>query len=297
MRPNGVCLIKPETNLTIGDVLPKTKENLRDFNDIGGLKVQINEVKFLLGLNQHKRFESEEYELINKTLARGLLFSGVSGTGKTLMMKTIADQSTRRILSINAPEIMSKFQGESEKKLRMFFTDAKNDSPSILFIDHIDSIAPKISKQMLETGRYLEHRVVSQLLSLIDGINSRGDVIIIGATNKIELIEPALLRPERFDKIIQFPLPNLQDRIEIFTIKARDLNCDGAVSYEELADLTENFTGAEISGVCKLAHYNAIKRKSVNSDSKIKNKKDKEVLIYSEDFINAIMEINERKKI
>jgi len=295
--PESICLIKPETRLTIGETLVKTQETLIDFNDMGGLKDQISEIEFLLGLNLYEKFESEEDELINEPLARGILFSGASGTGKTLLMKAIANQSKRYIISINAVDVMSSYQGESEKKLRKIFTEAKENSPSIIFIDQIDAIAPKINKQLIEMGRHLEYRIVSQLLGSLDGIKTRGDVIVIGATNKIELIEPALLRPGRIDKIIHFPLPNLQERIEIFTIKTRDLNCDATVSYEELANLTEKFTGAEISGVCKLAHHRVLKRKSVNSDSKTKNEKDKEILIISEDFKEAITEIAERKEL
>ena len=297
LEPEGICLIRPETRLTIGEPLVESQESLIDFNDVGGLKDQISEIEFLLGLNRYEKFESEEDRLINEPLARGILFSGASGTGKTLLMKAIANQSKRYIISINAVDVMSSYQGESEKKLRKIFTEAKENSPSIIFIDHIDAIAPKINKQLIEMGRHLEYRIVSQLLGSLDGIKTRGDVIVIGATNKIELIEPALLRPGRIDKIIHFPLPNLQERIEIFTIKTRDLNCDATVSYEELANLTEKFTGAEISGVCKLAHHRVLKRKSVNSDSKTKNEKDKEILIISEDFKEAITEIAERKEL
>jgi transitional endoplasmic reticulum ATPase len=299
LQPSGACLIRNETLLHISEK-PTTSEaeDLIGFRNIGGLDSQIKEIELILDLNKIELTDIEEKRpLKNENVIKGILLSGPPGTGKTLLMKAIANEvvaTSRHIISLNGTDIMSSYQGESEQKLRKIFDEAQERSPSIIFIDHIDAIAPKISEQMLEIGRHLEHRLISQLLGLIDGIQSRGDIIVVGATNKLELIEPALLRPGRIDKIIDFSLPNFQERIEILKIHVTDLEIDEKVSIEDLAKRMEDFTGADISGVCKLATYNAHKRGQVQKDSSKNVDFKPEIIVNLDDFIDAIEEIHKR---
>lgn len=299
LQPPGVCLIKDETQVHISDdPLTLETEDVISFGNIGGLDSQIEEIELILDLNKIELTDIEEKrQLKNENVIKGILLSGPPGTGKTLLMKAIANEvvaTSRHVISLNGTDIMSSYQGESEKKVRKIFDEAQEKAPSIIFIDHIDAVAPKISEQTLEIGRHLEHRIVSQLLGLIDGIHSRGDIIVVGATNKLELIEPALLRPGRIDKIIDFSLPNLQERIEILKIHVKDLEIDEKISIADLAKRMENFSGADISGACKLASYNAHKRGQIKQNSSNKSDFKTDIVINLDDFIEAIEEIRNR---
>lgn len=299
IRPEGICIIKPETQLHISEHITDEEEKGAEYvtyEDIGGLKKEIDEVRTILDIKLKLPLIRKK---LNMDIPKGILFVGPSGTGKTLLARVIANESEAHFISINGSEIISKFYGESEKKLRNIFEEAEEKSPSIIFIDHIDSLAPKITKKMMEKSMFVEHRVVNQLLGLMDGLHISRSVIVIGATNKSELIEAALFRPGRFDKIIYFSFPDVTSRIEIYKIYTRDLPLEDNISTEELAKKSENFSGADIKGVCQLASFNAFKRQfpNINQPEDVNEDLTEKISISNNDFLNAITEISERIKI
>ena len=298
LKPKGVCIIKHNTILNISEEVIKGVEYRIEYityDDIGGLGNEIDEIRTILHLNLRHDLITEK---VNIEIPKGILFEGPSGTGKTLLARAIITENMHyNIISIIAPEIVQKHYGEAEKELREIFKRAQIRAPSIIFIDHIDSIAPKIQKEMIDKAAFVEHRIVAQLLGLMDSLHSYKDVIIIGITHKLDLIEPALLRPGRFDKIIHFPLPDYHSRIKIYEIHTRNLQLDFDVSLEDIAKQSDKFTGAEIKGACQLATLNAIKRHIPDlrvrpdeiSDDMINN-----IKLNTQDFLNAIREIAER---
>ena len=301
LRPEGVCIIKHDTILNISDEIIKDVESSIDhitYDDIGGLENEINEIRTILQLKLKHNLITEK---LNIEIPKGILFEGPSGTGKTLLAKAIIIENKHyNIISIIAPEIVQKYYGETEKYLRQIFKRAQERAPSIIFIDHIDCIAPKIQKEMVDKPAFVEHRMVAQLLGLMDSLHSYRDVIVIGATHKLDLIEPALLRPGRFDKIIHFPLPDYNSRIKIYEIHTRNLQLDVDVSLEDIAKQSDKFTGADIKGACQLATLNAVKRHipdlSVEPDE-ISDDIINDIKLNKQDFLNAIREIAERSNI
>ncbi|HDM91841.1 MAG TPA: AAA family ATPase, partial [Candidatus Korarchaeota archaeon] len=187
---------------------------------------------------------------------KGILLYGPPGCGKTLLAKAVANESGAHFISINGPEIMSKYYGESEKKLRQIFEEAKRNAPSIVFIDEIDSIAPNRNEV---TGE-VERRVVAQLLSLMDGLESRGDVIVIGATNRPEALDPALRRPGRFDREIEIGVPDRQARLEILQIHTRNVPLAEDVDLDKLANVTHGYVGADLAALVREAAMAALRR-------------------------------------
>ena len=256
LRPSGVCTIKPETTLRLSEHITEDEEQGSElvlYEAIGGLQKEIEEIREITELPlRHPSL----FNKLGVKPQRGILLCGPPGVGKTLLVKAISNESHAYTISIIGPEINSKFYGEAEKKLRNIFTEAKRNAPSIIIIDEIDSIAPK--KESIKGT--VEHGTVSQLLSLLDGFNDRGRVIVIGITNKLNLLEPALLSPGRFDRIIEINLPGEKSREEIFRIHTRKLPIEKSVSVKELAKNTQNFSGADISAVCKEAAMFALRR-------------------------------------
>src|SRR5438046_5829445 len=187
----------------------------------------------------------EIFERIGIEAPKGVLLYGPPGTGKTLLAKAVASETNANFYSIGGPEIMSKFYGESEERLREIFKEAQENAPSIIFIDEIDSIAPKREEV---TGE-VEKRVVSQLLSVMDGLQSRGKVVVIGATNRINSIDPALRRPGRFDREIEIGVPDRDGRLEILQIHTRGMPLTEDVDLKRLADVTHGFVGANIESL------------------------------------------------
>ncbi len=267
MRPSGICTIKPETVLHISEHITEDEERGADYvtyEDVGGLDREIQRVREMVELPlRHPSL----FKHLGIDPPKGVLLRGPPGCGKTLLARAVANESEAFFISINGPEIMSKYYGESEKKLRKIFIEAEEKSPSIIFIDEIDAIAPK---RETVTGE-VERRVVAQLLASMDGLHSRGKVIVIGATNRPNSLDPALRRPGRFDREIEIKVPNEKGRREVFQIHTRSMPLDKKISLKEFANITHGFVGADISAVCREAAMSALRRylPQIDLDSEI----------------------------
>ena len=253
------------------------------YDDVGGLIDEIQRIREMVELPLK---HPELFHRLNIDPPKGVLFYGPSGTGKTLMAKAVSQESNAHFIIINGPEIMSKFYGASEGRLRDIFRDAEENAPSIIFIDEIDSIAPK----RVDTSGEVERRVVSQLLSLLDGLRGRGEIICIGATNRINAIDEALRRPGRFDREIEFGVPNMKGRKEIFQIHTRGMPLEDDVDLDKYADITYGFVGADIMAVCREAAMFALRKilPKINLDEPIPSKIIQELKINNDDFMQAI---------
>lgn len=223
------------------------------YEDIGGLSDEVKKVREMIELPLR---HPELFERLGVEAPKGVLLHGPPGTGKTLLAKAVARETTANFISIGGPEIMSKFYGESEERLREIFKEAEENAPSIIFIDEIDSIAPKRDEVTGET----ERRVVAQLLALMDGLESRGKVVVIGATNRPNALDPAIRRPGRFDREIEISIPNRNGRLEILQIHTRGMPLDADVNLEKLADLTHGYAGADLAALCKEAAMHSLRR-------------------------------------
>jgi transitional endoplasmic reticulum ATPase len=220
---------------------------------------------------------------------KGVLLYGPPGTGKTLIAKAVANESGANFFSIAGPEIMSKYYGESEQRLREIFEEANRNTPSIIFIDELDSIAPRRSEV---TGE-VERRVVAQLLAMMDGLKERGQLVVIGATNRVDAIDPALRRPGRFDREIEIGVPDRRDRVEILQIQVRNMPLGEDVSLEELSEVTHGFVGADVSALCKEAAMRALRRylPELGMEDEIPREVVDQMKVSREDFDEALKEI------
>ncbi len=223
------------------------------YEDLGGIKPAITKIREIIELPLK---HPELFSRLGIDAPKGVLLHGPPGTGKTMLAKAVANESDAYFITINGPEIMSKYYGESEHKLREAFDEAEKNTPSIVFIDEIDSIAPKRAEV---TGE-VERRVVAQLLSLMDGLKSRKNVIVIGATNRPEALDMALRRPGRFDREIELRVPDREGRREIFQIHTRGMPLAEDVKLDDLADRTYGFVGADIAAMCREAAMNSLRR-------------------------------------
>ncbi len=223
------------------------------YEDIGGLREEVKKVREMIELPLK---HPELFERLGVEAPKGVLLHGPPGTGKTLLAKAVVSETNANFLSITGPEIMSKFYGESEERLREIFKQAEENAPSIIFIDEIDSIAPKRDEVTGET----ERRVVAQLLALMDGLESRGKVVVIGATNRPNALDAALRRPGRFDREIEIGIPDRGSRLEILQIHTRGMPVDGSVKLEKLADMTHGYVGADLWALCKEAAIRSLRR-------------------------------------
>ncbi len=252
------------------------------YDDVGGLTDEIQRIREMVELPiKHP----ELFHRLNIDPPKGVLFYGPSGTGKTLMAKAVSQESNANFIIINGPEIMSKFYGASEGRLREIFREAEENAPSIIFIDEIDSIAPK----RMDTSGEVERRVVSQLLSLMDGLRGRGEIICIGATNRINSLDEALRRPGRFDREIEFGVPNVKGRKEIFQIHTRGMPLEEDVNLDEYSEITHGFVGADIMAVCREAAMFSLRRilPKINLDDPIPSEIIQELNIRDDDFVKA----------
>ena len=257
------------------------------YEDIGGLNEEIQKVREMIELPLR---HPEIFEKLGVEAPKGVLLYGPPGTGKTLLAKAVANESSAHFISISGPEIMSKFYGESEARLREIFKEAREKAPSIVFIDEIDSIAPKREEV---TGE-VERRVVSQLLSLMDGLEARGKVIVIAATNRPNALDPALRRPGRFDREIEIKVPNKKGRLEILLIHTRHMPLLEDVDQERLSAVTHGFVGADLEYLCKEAAMKTLRR--VLPELKLEEEKlPPELLnklqVTMDDFENALKDV------
>ncbi|MEM2439655.1 MAG: CDC48 family AAA ATPase [Candidatus Bathyarchaeia archaeon] len=253
--PAPAVIITADTEVTIGE---KPAAVMREvprvtYEDIGGLQEEIRKIREMVELPLKY---PELFERLGVEAPKGVLLYGPPGTGKTLLAKAVANETNAAFFSISGPEIMSKFYGESEERLREIFRQAEENAPSIIFIDEIDAIAPKREEV---TGE-VEKRVVSQLLTLMDGLKPRGRVVVIGATNRPNAIDPALRRPGRFDREIEIGVPNKQGRLEILQIHTRGMPLTEDVDLEKIANVTHGFVGADLEALCKEAAMRALRR-------------------------------------
>ena len=257
------------------------------YEDIGGLRDEIQKVREMIELPLR---HPEIFEKLGIEAPKGVLLFGPPGTGKTLLAKAVASESNSHFISISGPEIMSKFYGESEARLREIFKEAREKAPSIIFIDEIDSIAPKREEV---TGE-VERRVVSQLLSLMDGLEGRGKVIVIAATNRPNAIDPALRRPGRFDREIEIKVPDKRGRLEILQIHARNMPLDTDVDQDKIAGVTHGYVGADVEYLCKEAAMKCLRRllPELNlEDEKVPPETLEKLVINMNDFDYATREI------
>ena len=253
------------------------------YDDVGGLTDEIQRIREMVELPLK---HPELFHRLNIDPPKGVLFYGPSGTGKTLMAKAVSQESNANFITINGPEIMSKFYGASEGRLREIFREAEDNAPSIIFIDEIDSIAPK----RVDTSGEVERRVVSQLLSLMDGLRGRGEIICVGATNRVNAIDEALRRPGRFDREIEFGVPNVKGRKEIFQIHTRGMPLEKDVDLDSYSEITHGFVGADIMAVCREAAMFSLRRilPKINLDEPIPGEIIQELNIKDDDFVKAI---------
>ncbi|MDD4455493.1 MAG: CDC48 family AAA ATPase [Candidatus Methanomethylophilaceae archaeon] len=254
--PTGdAAMMMADTEVKISD---KPADKVADvpqvsYDDIGGLGDEVHKLREMVELPLK---HPELFKRLGVEAPKGVLLHGPPGTGKTMLAKAVAGETSSNFISIGGPEIMSKFYGESEGKLREIFQEAEENAPSIIFIDEIDSIAPKRDEVTGET----ERRIVAQLLSLMDGLKSRGKVVVIGATNRPNSIDEALRRPGRFDREIEIKIPDRNGRLEILQIHTKGMPLTEDVDLEELADKTHGYAGADLSALTKEAAMAALRR-------------------------------------
>src|ERR1044071_7730168 len=270
----------------IGDALNDRSTRVA-YEDIGGLKEEIQKVREMIELPLR---HPEIFEKLGIEAPKGVLLYGPPGTGKTLLAKAVANETNANFYSIGGPEIMSKFYGESEERLRETFRQAQENSPSIIFIDEIDSIAPKRE----EVSGDVEKRVVSQLLSLMDGLESRGKVVVIGATNRPDALDPALRRPGRFDREIEIGIPDQSGRSEILEIHTRGMPLTQNVDMNSIAKITHGFVGADLESVCREAAMRSLRTilPEINlEESKIPIETLNKIKITWQDFESALKDV------
>jgi len=261
------------------------------YEDIGGIRDEIKKVREMIELPLR---HPEIFEKLGIEAPKGVMLYGPPGTGKTLLAKAVANESNAHFISISGPEIMSKFYGESEARLREIFKEAREKAPSIIFVDEIDSIAPKREEV---TGE-VERRVVSQMLSLMDGLEARGKVIVISATNRPNAIDPALRRPGRFDREIEIKVPDKKGRQEILQIHTRNMPLqsegDDTVVIDKIAAVSHGYVGADLEYLCKEAAMKCLRRllPELNlEEEKIPPETLDKLIVNSDDFKKALVEV------
>jgi len=254
-RPHGIVKVTQATSLQVLSEPTAEKKGIPrvTYEDVGGLHEEIRRTREMIELPLR---HPELFQRLGIEPPKGVLLHGPPGCGKTLLVKAVANESDANFYAINGPEIMSKFYGESEKRLREIFEKAQQNAPGIIFIDELDAIAPKREEV---TGE-VERRVVAQLLALMDGLEARGNVIVIGATNRVNAIDPALRRPGRFDREIEIGVPDKEGRLEILQIHTRGMPLAENVDLKRLSEITHGYTGADVSALCREAAMKALRR-------------------------------------
>jgi transitional endoplasmic reticulum ATPase len=287
--PRGSVLVAPNTEFILSEEVYSAGEESPEiyYEDIGGLKEEIEMVREMVELPMK---QPEIFEKLGIGAPKGVLLTGPPGTGKTLLAKAVATETDSSFYSIQGPEIMSKYYGESEKHIREIFEQAQKNSPAIIFIDEIDSIAPKRGDGTDQT----EKRIVAQLLTLMDGLKSRGQVVVMAATNRPEDIDSALRRPGRFDRELRINPPSEEGRKEILQIHTRGMPLGKNVDFDELARRTIGYVGADLEVLCKEAALKALKphlKKFKNLDEKLPAEELDKIKVTREDFVLALKQV------
>lgn len=289
-NPVGPTIIGEEAEIEISEEPVKTAPPTIPrvtYEDIGDLKEAIQKIREMVELPLKY---PELFERLGVEAPKGVLLYGPPGTGKTLLAKAVANEVNANFYAINGPEIMSKFYGESEERLREVFQQAQANAPSIIFIDEIDAIAPKREEV---TGE-VEKRVVAQLLTLMDGLEARGKVVVVGATNRPHAVDPALRRPGRFDREIEIGVPNTEARYEILQVHSRGVPLSEDVDLRKIAEITHGFVGADLAALVKEAAMRALRRvlpKIDLSAKKIHGEILNELKITMKDFLDALNDV------
>lgn len=257
------------------------------YDDLGGLKNEVQKIREMVELPMR---HPELFEKIGVEAPKGVLLYGPPGTGKTLLAKAVAGETNAHFTSLSGPEIMGKYYGESEERLREFFKQAEENAPSIIFIDEIDSIAPKRE----EVSGDVEKRIVSQLLTLMDGMKSRGKVVVIAATNRPDSLDPALRRPGRFDREIEIGIPDDEGRYEILNIHTRGMPIEEKVDLKAISKITHGFVGADLEALSKEAAMRSLRRVMPEIDfdqEKVPQEILQKIYITNEDFRESLKEV------
>ena len=293
--PGGPVIISQKTDVIVSEETAEAVAAAREggdmpsitYEDIGGLRDEVTKVREMIELPLR---HPELFRRLGVEAPKGVILHGPPGTGKTLLAKAVANETNANFYTIGGPEIMSKFYGESEERLRNVFQEAQKNAPSIIYIDELDSIAPKRE----EVSGEVERRIVAQLLSLMDGLKARGKVVVIGATNRINAIDPALRRPGRFDREIEIGVPDRDGRLNILEIHTRGMPLEKDVNLEKLADITHGFVGADLQALAKEAAIRALRRilpeidlsaESIPADTLNK------IIVKMQDFIEVVNEM------
>lgn len=291
-QPGGLVRITPDTGIELLPEHVEVAERGRDvpevaYEDIGGLRDVIHKIREMVELPLKK---PELFDRLGIEPPRGVLLHGPPGTGKTLLAKAVATETDAHFIALSGPEIMSRFYGESEGRLREIFEQAEKNAPAIIFIDELDSIAPRRAEV---TGE-VERRVVAQLLTLMDGLKQRRNVIVIGATNRVEAIDPALRRPGRFDREIEVRVPDRDGRKEILMVHTRGMPLAPSVDLDKLAGLTHGFVGSDIAALAREAAMNVLRKllPKINLDEEgIPKEVADELIVRWEDFDRSLKEV------
>lgn len=293
-KPSGPVLMEDSTEVTVSEESEKAVQAAKgdgapsiSYEDIGGIKNEVSRLREMIELPLR---HPELFKRLGVEAPKGVLLHGPPGTGKTLLAKAVAHETNANFYTIGGPEIMSKFYGESEERLREVFKKAEENAPAIIFIDEIDSIAPKRE----EVSGEVERRVVAQLLSLMDGMSSRGKVVVIGATNRVNAIDPALRRPGRFDREIEIGVPDKDGRLEILQIHTRGMPLEKDVDLGVISNMSHGFVGADLQAVAKEAGIRALRRVLPEIDLTTENIPSdilKKIVVTMDDFLSVIKEI------
>ena len=289
-KPSKPVIVTEKTIFKLGSLTKAVDASVPriTYDELGGLKSEVQKIREMVELPMR---HPELFEKIGVEAPKGVLLYGPPGTGKTLLAKAVAGETNAHFISISGPEIMGKHYGESEERIREIFTQAEENSPSIIFIDEIDSIAPKRD----EVSGELEKRIVSQLLTLMDGMKSRGNVVVIAATNRPDSIDPALRRPGRFDREIEIGIPDDEGRFDILSIHTRGMPIDEKVDLKQISKTTHGFVGADLEILSKEAAMKSLRRILPEIDydeEKISSEILEKIQITSDDFRNALKEVS-----
>jgi len=288
-KPSKPVIVTEETIFKLGAMTKAVDSSVPriTYDELGGLKREVLKIREMVELPMR---HPELFEKIGVDAPKGVLLYGPPGTGKTLLAKAVAGETNAHFISLSGPEIMGKHYGESEERIREIFSQAEENAPSIIFIDEIDSIAPKRD----EVSGELEKRIVSQLLTLMDGMKSRGKVVVIAATNRPDSIDPALRRPGRFDREIEIGIPDEEGRFEILSIHTRGMPIEEKVDLKQISKITHGFVGADLEVLAKEAAMRALRRILPEIDldeEKISSEILQRIQITGEDFREALKEV------